>query len=51
MQKLIVIKYGQNNAYDCIACHKNVIDELGFCGFGKIGKAPNLDKINCELSK
>lgn len=49
-QKLIVIRYGDNIVPDCIAKHKEVIDEIGYCWFGKIGTAPAKKAITEVLS-
>lgn len=34
----LVVKYKENPASDSIALHRKIIDEKGFCWFGKIGK-------------
>lgn len=43
---ILVVRYGLNIVADCIERHKEVIDELGYCWFGKIGRAPSAKALN-----
>lgn len=43
--KVLILKYGTSNMYDCIERHKEVIDKNGYCWFGKIGKMPGESKV------
>ena len=49
--KFIILRYS-NGIYDCIKNHKAVIDERGYCWFGKIGAVPSeralKEKLNPE---
>lgn len=47
----LVLKYGKSNMFDCIGNHKKVIEQLGYCWFGKIGKAPGISSLNLILDK
>ena len=37
--KFLILRYS-NGIYDCIKNHRAVLDNLGYCWFGKIGVAP-----------
>lgn len=43
--KVLILKYGTNNMYDCIEKHKELIEKNGYCWFGKIGKMPGETKV------
>lgn len=43
--KILILKYGTSNMYDCIDRHKAVIKKNGYCWFGKIGKMPGESKV------
>lgn len=40
-KKILIVRYGKNIVLDCIQNHKKVIDDKGFCWFGKIGRSPS----------
>lgn len=42
-QKVLIIRYGKKN--DCIKQHREVIDSIGYCWFGKIGVVPSKKAI------
>ena len=48
-QKVLIIRYGKKA--DCIERHEEVINELGYCWFGKIGVVPSSKVINAILSE
>lgn len=48
--KFIVLRYG-TGMYDCIARHTEVINQFGYCWFGKIGIAPSEKVIHSKLNK
>jgi hypothetical protein len=44
--KILIIRYGENIIPNCIQRHKEVVDNEGFCWFGKIGKVPSGKILN-----
>ena len=40
-QRFLLLKYSTALEKECIKMHKRVIDELGYCWFGKIGSVPS----------
>lgn len=48
--RFIVLKYS-TGIHDCIKRHIDVINELGYCWFGKIGVAPSREAIYSKLNK
>ena len=40
-QKLLVLRYNTKVEPECIKLHQNVIQQTGYCWFGKIGKIPS----------
>lgn len=52
--KILVVRYGTNIINNCIELHQNVIQDTGFCWFGKIGRVPSkkiIDTIMGEEEK
>lgn len=48
--KFLVIKYARiAGVGDCIQKHQDVIHELGYCWFGKIGSAPTISCIKQKI--
>lgn len=50
-QKVLVIRYGANIVVDCIERHMEVVDEYGFCWFGKIGTSPSMKVLDAVLTE
>lgn len=50
-QKVLVIRYGANIVADCIERHMEVVDEYGFCWFGKIGTSPSAKVLDAVLTE
>lgn len=48
-RKILVLRYGVNILSDCIEKHIEVLNEIGYCWFGKIGRAPSVKVINEAL--
>lgn len=48
-QKCFIIRYGKQIVPDCIRRHREKIDEIGYCWFGKLGSAPVKNKIEAVL--
>lgn len=44
-QKLLIVRYGTEINSDCIELHKKLIEQYGFCWFGKIGVVPSKASI------
>lgn len=49
--KILVLRYGNNIVPDCIEKHHEVINEYGYCWFGKIGTSPSSKIINALLEE
>lgn len=45
-QRFLVIRYGVNIVGNCIDEHKKILDEKGYCWFGKIGVVPSKKVID-----
>lgn len=50
-QKLLVLRYNTKAEPNCIALHEKVIQQLGFCWFGKIGKIPSAWMLEAVFSE
>lgn len=50
-QKVLVIRYGANIISDCIEKHTEVVDECGYCWFGKIGTSPSVKVLDAVLKE
>ena len=48
--KFLVLRYS-TGIYDCISNHKSVLDELGYCWFGKIGVVPSERALKEKLNR
>lgn len=48
-QKVLVIRYGKKK--DCIEKHCDVINQIGYCWFGKIGVIPSKKAIDAVVSE
>lgn len=48
-QKILVIRYGKKK--DCIEKHCEVIKQLGYCWFGKIGVIPSKKTVEAVISE
>ena len=47
-KRILVIRYGTNIVKDCIEKHIEIVNDLGFCWFAKLGRMPSkkiLDEI------
>ena len=40
-QKFLVIRFGTNIVEDCVEKHQDIIEQNGYCWFGKIGVVPS----------
>ena len=40
-QKFLVVRFGTNIVEDCVNKHQEVIEQKGYCWFGKIGVVPS----------
>jgi len=40
-QKFLVVRFGTNIVEDCVEKHQEVINDFGYCWFGKIGVGPS----------
>ena len=40
-QKFLVVRFGNNIVEDCVNKHQDVIEQKGYCWFGKIGVVPS----------
>lgn len=50
-QKVLVVRYGANIISDCIEKHIEVVDEYGYCWFGKIGTSPSVKILDAVLAE
>lgn len=50
-QKLLVLRYGKQIIENCIELHKEIIEEIGYCWFGKLGTAPSKKSIDAVLEE
>lgn len=50
-QKLLVLRYGKQIVENCIELHQEVIDEKGYCWFGKLGTVPSKKSIDAVLDE
>lgn len=50
-QNLLVLRYGKQIIENCIELHKEKIDELGYCWFGKLGTVPSKKSIDAMLNE
>ena len=50
-QKLLVFRYSVNVEPDCISLHQGVIEQFGYCWFGKIGKIPSAWMLEAVFSE
>jgi len=50
-QKLLVLRYNITVEPNCIDLHKKVIEQLGYCWFGKIGKIPSAWMLESVFSE
>mgnify|MGYP000198128905 FL=1 len=50
-QKLLILRYGKQIVDDCIELHQEVIENTGFCWFGKLGTVPAKKSIEAMLSE
>lgn len=48
--RFLILRYS-NGPYNCIQNHREVIDKLGYCWFGKIGVAPTEKTLSEKLSE
>ena len=48
-QKLLILRYGKKK--DCIELHQKVINENGYCWFGKIGVVPSAKVIESIMKE
>ena len=49
--KILVLRYTNNIVPDCIEQHINVFEEIGYCWFVKLGKAPGEKVLSKIISK
>ena len=47
--KFLILRYS-NGIYDCIKKHKEVLNKIGYCWFGKIGVVPSESALNAKLN-
>ena len=45
--KFLILRYS-NGIYDCIKKHKEVLNKIGYCWFGKIGVVPSESALKGE---
>lgn len=43
-RKILILRYGSNIMSNCMQLHQEVLDNNGYCWFGKLGRAPS-DKV------
>ena len=44
-QKLLVLRYGKQIIENCIELHQEIIEEIGYCWFGKLGTVPSKNPL------
>ncbi len=50
-QKLLILRYGKQIVENCIELHQGVIEETGYCWFGKLGIVPSKTSIDAVLDE
>lgn len=50
-QKLLVLRYGKQIVQNCIELHQEIIEEKGYCWFGKLGTVPSKKSIDAVLEE
>lgn len=50
-QKFLVIRYADNIVDNCIDLHREVLEKIGFCWFGKIGTSPSKKILSSVLEE
>lgn len=50
-QKLLILRYGKQIIENCIELHQEVIEEFGYCWFGKLGTVPSKKSIDAVLEE
>ncbi len=49
-EELVLIRYSNMFGYDTILEHKKIIDKLGYCYFGKVGKKTSTSHLKSLMS-
>lgn len=50
-QRLLILRYGKQIVENCIKLHQDIIDEIGYCWFGKLGTIPSKKSIEEMLDE
>ncbi|QBE97984.1 hypothetical protein PMF13cell1_03547 [Blautia producta] len=50
-QKLLVLRYGKQIVENCIELHKDIVEEIGYCWFGKLGTVPSKKSIDAVFAE
>lgn len=50
-QKLLVLRFGKQIVENCIELHQEIIEEKGYCWFGKLGTVPSKKSIDAVLDE
>lgn len=48
---VFVLRYNDNYIEDAMVIHKKICDKEGFCWYGKVGKKPNIKRLNEIIEK
>lgn len=50
-QKILILRYGKQIVEECIKLHQEIIEDLGYVWFGKLGTAPGKNSIDSMLDE